>query len=51
MPNKPRPDNPARPIRFGPLWPEVERVAAEDDTTPSAVVREAVARYLAERGD
>lgn len=46
MPNKPRPENPARPIRFDTLWPDVERIAAEDETTPSEVVREAVRRYI-----
>lgn len=49
MANQPRPDNPARPIRFDKLWPEVERIAIEDDTTPSEVVREAVRRYIKSR--
>jgi len=51
MPNSPRADNPARPIRFDTLWPEVERVAAEDKVTASEVVREAVRRYIANRSD
>lgn len=49
MVNQPRPDNPARPIRFDKLWPEVERIAAEDETTASEVVREAVRRYVKAR--
>lgn len=49
MPNKPRPDNPARPIRFDTLWPEVELIAVEDEITPSEVVREAVRRYVKAR--
>ena len=49
MPNKPRPENPARPIRFDALWGDVERIAAEDETTPSEVVREAVRRYVRAR--
>lgn len=49
MPNKPRPENPARPIRFDTLWPDVERIAAEDEITSSEVVREAVRRYIKAR--
>lgn len=49
MPNQPRPENPARPIRFDTLWADVVRIAAEDDTTTSEVVREAVRRYVRAR--
>jgi len=49
MPNKPRPENPARPIRFDALWADVERIAAEDETSASEVVREAVRRYVKAR--
>lgn len=50
MPNQPRADNPARPIRFGrDLWDDVERYATEDDTTASAIVREAVRQYANHR--
>ena len=49
MPNAPRPENPARPIRFDTLWPEVERIATEDETSASEVVREAVRRYVKAR--
>lgn len=50
MPNKPRPENPPRPVRIEDgLWAEVREIAAEDETTASAVVREAVRRYVQER--
>ena len=49
MPNRPRPENPARPIRFDTLWPEVEQIATEDETSASEVVREAVRRYVRAR--
>lgn len=50
MPNAPRPDNPARPVRIeNTLWSEVQTIAATDDTYPSEVVREAVRRYVAYR--
>jgi metal-responsive CopG/Arc/MetJ family transcriptional regulator len=49
MPNKPRTENPARPIRFDTLWTDVQRLAAEDGTTTSEVVREAVRRYVKAR--
>lgn len=49
MPNKPRPENPARPIRFDTLWPEVERIAEEDGVSKSEVVREAVREYVDRR--
>lgn len=47
MPNKPRPSNPARPVRVeDELWSAVRAIATEDQTTPSEVVREAVRRYI-----
>lgn len=50
MPNKPRPDNPARPVRIeNTIWAEVQAIAATDETNPSEVVREAVRRYVAYR--
>ena len=50
MPNKPRPENPARPIRFeDELWAEVGTIADEDDTSRSEVVREAMRRYVKAR--
>lgn len=50
MPNKPRPDNPARPVRIDDaLWSRVRAIAAEDETTPSVVVREAVRVYVEDR--
>ena len=47
MPNKPRPNNPARPVRIedGP-WVAVQEIAAEDGISASEVVREAVHRYI-----
>lgn len=49
MPNAPRAENPARPIRFDALWADVEALAAEDGTSASEVVREAVRRYVKAR--
>jgi predicted DNA-binding ribbon-helix-helix protein len=50
MPNKPRQENRARPVRFEDgLWSVVQTIAAEDDTTTSEVVREAVRRYVRAR--
>lgn len=50
MPNAPRPDNPARPVRIeNTLWAEVQTIATTDETNPSEVVREAVRRYVAYR--
>lgn len=50
MPNKPRPDNPARPVRIeDDLWARVKAIAKRDETTASAVVREAVRVYVEDR--
>ena len=50
MPNKPRPENPARPVRIEDgLWSAVRAIAEEDGTSPSEVVREAVKRYVKAR--
>ena len=47
MPNRPRPENRARPVRIEDgLWSAVGAIAAEDETTPSEVVREAVRCYV-----
>ena len=47
MPNKPRPENRARPVRIEDgLWAVVQAIAAEDETSASEVVREAVRRYI-----
>lgn len=47
MPNRPRPENPARPVRIDDsLWARVKAIAEEDETTASAVVREAVRLYV-----
>ena len=47
MPNKPRPENPARPVRIEDgLWAEVRALAAEDGVKASEIVREAVRRYV-----
>lgn len=51
MPNRPRPSNPARPVRVeDALWDEVRAIASEDGVSASEVVREAVSRYVADRG-
>jgi metal-responsive CopG/Arc/MetJ family transcriptional regulator len=50
MPNKPRPENPARPVRIeDKLWAEVQALATADETSASEVVREAVRRYVKAR--
>lgn len=50
MPNKPRPDNRARPVRVeDALWAEVQTIATEDDVSASEVVREALRRYVKAR--
>lgn len=47
MPNKPRAENPARPIRVeDELWAAAKAAAAADGTTVSEVVREALRRYV-----
>lgn len=49
MPNKPRPENPARPIRVeDDLWAAAKAAAAAEGTTVSEVVRQAL-RELVER--
>lgn len=50
MPNKPRPENPARPVRIeDPLWAEVRALAELDKVSASEIVREAVRRYVKAR--
>jgi predicted HicB family RNase H-like nuclease len=50
MPNQPRADNPARPVRVeDELWQAAKEAAAEDGTSVSAVIRDALERYVAER--
>lgn len=47
MPNKPRPDNPVRPVRVEtPLWTEAKRIAAKRGETVSDVLRAALRRYV-----
>ena len=47
MPNKPRPENPARPVRVDDdLWARVKARAARDAVSASEVVREAIRHYL-----
>jgi len=47
MPNKPRPDNPVRPVRVeDDLWQAAKDAAITDGTTVSEVVREALRRYV-----
>jgi len=47
MPNKPRPENPARPVRVNDtLWTAVRERAKADGVTPSEVVRTALRTYL-----
>lgn len=48
MPNKPRLDNPARPVRIEDgLWSAAKAKAAAEGTTVSAVIREALREYVA----
>lgn len=48
MPNKPRPENPARPIRVeDDLWTAAREAAHLNGTTVSEVVREALRAYVA----
>lgn len=48
MPNKPRPDNPVRPVRVeNDLWQAAKTTAANQGTTVSAVIREALRGYVA----
>lgn len=47
MPNKPRPENPARPVRVeDDLWEAAKKRAAEIDTTVSEVIREALRAFV-----
>jgi len=47
MPNRPRPENKARPVRIEDgLWSAVRAIAEEDGVSASVVVREAVRRYI-----
>ena len=47
MPNKPRADNPVRPVRVeDDLWQAAKEAAALDGTTVSDVIREALRRYV-----
>ena len=47
MPNKPRPDNPARPVRIDDAtWAQVKRLAERREVTPSQIVRTAVEQYV-----
>ena len=47
MPNKPRAENRARPVRIEDgLWSVVQGIAREGEITPSEVVREAVRCYV-----
>lgn len=47
MPNKPRADNPVRPVRVeNELWNAAKAKAANDGTTVSAVIRKALRAYV-----
>jgi len=47
MPNKPRPSNPARPVRIeDDLWAQVRAIAEESEVSASEVVREALRRHV-----
>lgn len=49
MPNQPRPENPARPIRVeDDLWAAAKAAAQLNGTTVSEVVREALRTYVAD---
>ena len=48
MPNKPRPENRHRMVRVeDELWDAAKKRAAELETTVSAVIRDALAAYVA----
>jgi predicted DNA binding CopG/RHH family protein len=50
MPNKPRPENPTRPVRVeDDLWAAAKAKAAAEGTTVSAVIRKALERYVAKK--
>lgn len=47
MPNKPRADNPARAVRIeDELWAKLQAIAAARGVTMSAVIRDALDRYV-----
>lgn len=47
MPNSPRPENPARPVRVeDELWHAAKRAAADRGTTVSAVIRAALVAFV-----
>lgn len=49
MPNQPRDDNPARQIRVDDnLWTAAKQAAANNRTTVSDIVRDALRRYVKE---
>lgn len=51
MPNKPRPENPARPVRVETeLWEAAKTTAASEGTTVSEVIRQALRRYVKRHG-
>lgn len=51
MPNKPRPENRHRMVRVeDSLWNAAKAAAAANGTTVSAVIREALARYVKRHG-
>lgn len=48
MPNQPRPDNPARPVRVEDhLWAAAKAAAQLNGTTVSEVIRDALRAYVA----
>jgi predicted transcriptional regulator len=52
MPNKPRPENPVRPVRVEDgLWRAAKAIAAERGESLSNVMREALRRYVKRYGD
>lgn len=51
MPNQPRPENRARPVRMeDDLWDQVKALAKTQEVTASDVVRTAVTEYVARHG-
>jgi plasmid stability protein len=51
VPNQPRPDNPARAVRINDaLWAKLQARAAEHGTNVSAVIREALEKYVSGQG-
>lgn len=49
MPNKPRPENPARPVRVeDELWARAKAKARNEGTTVSEVIREALRQYVSD---